>query len=1599
MREFFRIHVFISLLFFLISPRVFSVEKPDIPEKYAVIQDSYTGESAYEIYYIQDAHCNLEAQKNIYNIINSLIEKAGVRLITMEGAQGEIAPDDLRIFPYEETKKLVSSYFLKKGRINGVEYYAINNPDPVKVVGIENRALYQENHNFLLNVYGNGDQGSFIDSLREKVDGLKKKFYSEKLNELDALESSFEEDLITMQEYFLEAISMAEKSGCFNTEDYVQLVRCQEMIKLEKTLSLKEIEKQRAKLVAALTAKMTKDEVSDFLQESLRFRLNKVSYRGYLNYLTDLIDKYGISRDNFEQLYRYRHYLVLHDSVRQTEVFSEMGLLCDKIFISLADNEDQQTVRDISLQISLLAKAFDLKISFSEWDGLRNKSFLTDELLLGFLRKQQIDVFRDEDMRQKIMKHFSDVCSFYEIADKRDGVLVDNMLKTMKQTNIKKAVIVAGGYHSQGIINRLRNKGISYHSLRTKVSNNSGNSLYASVVTGKLSRLERYYNGDLDILAVSSWLEENPLNTAANRSLFNNMFKSLLISTLAWQLTGYDIASVKELNLPILKGVKDKLSEVLNNVDYDIEIVELSRVEDQVFVRLNVAGREVVYGLFSERDTVDLSTIDGKKIDGSNLLTEFSYLGGKIIAITPVQYEGVLNAAAQKYTTSDTPVAVVVRSMLANPRSAQIITPVIVNGLDGKTEAGIPTVIENIMMIFESEGIIEDRESVESYVKTMIDDFLGAGRLSLVGTDNVFSFEEKSVFAASIALKAMGSSEGIMIKIDTPLKIRDGSLDFVFVNNAVPFIVLEHLHELMDEHISSGIHDLTKIGDEAFIVDIFTMGVESFSASVSTDSGFPELETLDDIYSDLIGNQSVGIVVDEGIETVVSSITQTQSSIYFVKRDSEGNVVNTVGPSVSFTRGSNSSLDKAISVLYQWSSKDLMSIKLGSFSELDGNTKDLLKALLVSDVSGLDKASQLDLFRNLLNSYKYVSERDMTKTAKILSDKITEIIRGLNPKYIDVISVLKSQETVFSKAEISIIYNAYIHYIDFNQENIDANALEPVILEKLLEEIYVEGDRVIPGSAQDKLLVALKGGKYLSKLDTSVMDSLIEREAVLEIFSDVNALDETFKKAGLSFVNTKKITVVRSRIASVVKDYKVVVEGYDGTKDIIRLRSVGIPHIRRVFLENINLMTSEPAKTSGLFPEIYYYSSEKSKKNSFCFVEHVEGIMADRIQTHPEEFSEEDALFVVFQTMQAWLRVWDIKKVSDEGAAQEGIEISKVITPASLIGVIIPKDGSDSVILGTGTVIPSSPYNFYQYVSILRFGMNLENKQFANLLVDAMISVFGFERSSELIIQAMGFAKEEDTQLLGHLLYVSRRIHVTRSVMHSGPAKKLVDIVYDGDAVAAYRDIASTCIKKKLSLADALVGYHPKWAKKMPTVKEARSDLRRRKPSIIAISGGTGGNALANSIKGMEGESIVGLVTTFDSGGWQSYWQNLMFPHVGYVPGQSDRANVLVAYCDDAIQDLLNKRLPDDVDLSDMDYVIQQLIAPTLKAFPELKESPGFLIDFMNVMKNVYELIDVLNKRHEENPLKYEKPNLSSYLSVKPASLVKRFFKTHISKE
>ena len=105
---------------------------------------------------IQDFHCNPSVQKNISDIISTLVEKYNIKSVYVEGGYGNINTKWLSDIKDENIRKQLINVLLENGSLTGTEYFSAINPSAnINIYGIEEEIVYKKNFERLQNIFSN----------------------------------------------------------------------------------------------------------------------------------------------------------------------------------------------------------------------------------------------------------------------------------------------------------------------------------------------------------------------------------------------------------------------------------------------------------------------------------------------------------------------------------------------------------------------------------------------------------------------------------------------------------------------------------------------------------------------------------------------------------------------------------------------------------------------------------------------------------------------------------------------------------------------------------------------------------------------------------------------------------------------------------------------------------------------------------------------------------------------------------------------------------------------------------------------------------------------------------------------------------------------------------------------------------------------------------------------------------------------------------------------------------------------------------------------------------------------------------------------------
>lgn len=446
------------------------IANPDavvIPREFGLVKSRFAGNTGKLIIHIQDAHCNYEAQSNIVSMLKGMIKNYGLSLISVEGADGIIDTSWFKAFPDEGIRKEVASHFMKKGEITGPEFLAITTDYPIKLFGAETRSYYIRNLNAFTSSFSQKAAAEqYCERLKAALGRLKDYIYNEDLKKMDARSREYEAKRIPFNDYvrFIQETAERHKIDLREYGDFFRLVN---VLAYEKRIDFNLTDKERSALIDELTKSISRDELAELVNRSMSFKTAGVSSADYYNFLKGLAAKRGIdTARRFPNLYNYTIYNSTYAKIENERLFRDISRIETEVKKKLFENDDQRALERLSRHADVLSGLVSIKLLNGDYEYYkRHRDEFTYDAFSDFIKTQAERYALPYDVEpsdKAVAKSVSKLEEFYEVAIRRDKELVDNTLVRMDAENQRLAVLITGGFHSEGIAKLLEKQGVSY---------------------------------------------------------------------------------------------------------------------------------------------------------------------------------------------------------------------------------------------------------------------------------------------------------------------------------------------------------------------------------------------------------------------------------------------------------------------------------------------------------------------------------------------------------------------------------------------------------------------------------------------------------------------------------------------------------------------------------------------------------------------------------------------------------------------------------------------------------------------------------------------------------------------------------------------------------------------------------------------------------------------------------------------------------------------------------------------------------------------------------------------------------------------------------
>ena len=222
-------------------------------------------------------------------------------------------------------------------------------------------------------------------------------------------------------------------------------------------------------------------ELQEFNGNFQEFRTGRTTPQAFAFYLRELAKKHGVRVKVSRRLaYLTGHQKRLKD-IEGTRLFGEFRRYANSVKESLFQNDRQKALDIKTRGLDLMKRLARLELSFEDWEKVQKLTLRPDQ----WTATQDPVVSREEIsiLLNKMEPHLA----FYHVAEKRDKALLENIRSMMTKAKQESSLVVAGGFHTEGLTRELKKKGISYVLVMPRIGSIPEEPLYREHMRGQVS--------------------------------------------------------------------------------------------------------------------------------------------------------------------------------------------------------------------------------------------------------------------------------------------------------------------------------------------------------------------------------------------------------------------------------------------------------------------------------------------------------------------------------------------------------------------------------------------------------------------------------------------------------------------------------------------------------------------------------------------------------------------------------------------------------------------------------------------------------------------------------------------------------------------------------------------------------------------------------------------------------------------------------------------------------------------------------------------------------------------------------------------------------
>ncbi|MBI4395737.1 MAG: hypothetical protein HY548_01485, partial [Elusimicrobia bacterium] len=462
------------------------------------------------VFLVQDAHGNVEAQNSIASIIESLSNAGTPLLVGIEGSRGAFDFSSYRGLKDDNVRAAVAKSLMNEGWLTGPEYVGIASKNAPVFWGVEDAQPYIENVNAFKEASKLEKQAKALHTdLNARARKLEEAVFNPAIRELNGKMQDFHSEKLGLPEY-MDYLAAAQGRKAVSSSAFPMLSRFMEAYGLEKSINQDVLESERKGLTKELTQRLPKETLKQLAAMSKAYKTKRATYGQFYAYLADVCKANGVSLKSRPEMERYIRYVMLTESIQGNGLFTELDAFEKARLNALVKTPLEAGLVQLNGDLRMMGTLLDFGITPEERSLFHDRRDAIHNLpaRLEQLEKQANKPAAGNGTALSLAAMLAPFERFDDVVVARNTPLTENLVAKMRGSTeaYPLAVLVAGGFHTEGITEILKAKDVAFAVLEPQLRADleGTGTEYLDAFRDQKTPLEKIFAGERLTVAVPS---------------------------------------------------------------------------------------------------------------------------------------------------------------------------------------------------------------------------------------------------------------------------------------------------------------------------------------------------------------------------------------------------------------------------------------------------------------------------------------------------------------------------------------------------------------------------------------------------------------------------------------------------------------------------------------------------------------------------------------------------------------------------------------------------------------------------------------------------------------------------------------------------------------------------------------------------------------------------------------------------------------------------------------------------------------------------------------------------------------------------------------